>query len=206
MKRLSLLFLFLSSLLLYSCGSSIDVQNYQDPVFSEYNIKKIAVLPIRNTYININDANKINRYFMTQIARKSSKYEILGPEDAIDIISKDSLVEPYYNYLVTYHTTGIPNRDIIKKVGKSLQVDAIVQGMIFNVKKDDEGVWSDKRSETACDIRYSIVASKDGKLLWESSVEAKDKSSVLSITNNPPALMDLIMEAMDEILTTVPLK
>lgn len=203
-KVISVSLLFCPLIFLWGCGASIETQNYQDPLFAEYNIKKISVLPVRNTNLNVSNSTKINRYFMTQISRKTSKYEFIGPEESIEILNKDTLTEMYFNYLITYSTTGIPNRDIIKKIGTSLNTDAIVQGEIFSIKKKDMSVWSDEQSEVSFELRYSMVATKDGKLLWETNVEANEKASFFSLTNNPPALMDLIMEAMDKVLESVP--
>ena len=57
----------LFSLFIMGCGgTSIDTQNYQDPTFGTYKINTIAVLPIRNTYLNTGEAQKVNRNIMTQ--------------------------------------------------------------------------------------------------------------------------------------------
>lgn len=193
----------LFSLFIGCGGSSIDTQNYQDPTFGTYKINKIAVLPIRNTYLNIGEANKINRYFMTQLSRKTTKYDFVGPEDAVEQLAKDTLVEKYFDYLVQYATTGIPNREIIKEVAQSLGVDAIVQGEIFNIKKQD-GIYGVRKGETSCNLRYSLIAGIDGKLLWETTVEASETTDFT--TSGAPPLMDVVMEAMDEIIQSVPTK
>lgn len=196
------LFILITAMLLYGCASSgADVQNYQDPNFQNVKLKKIAVLPVRNTYLNVGDANSINRYFMTELSRKTKRYEFVGPEESIEKLSKDSLVEPYYKYLVAYATTGIPNREIIKKVCESLGVDGIIQGEIFDVKKKD-GSYGSNKGETRCQLRYSAVTGSDGKVVWESTVEAHQTTG--TTLEDAPPLMDVVKLAMDKILESVP--
>ncbi len=204
MKTLSLLILATLGFIITSCaGSGADIQNYQDPAFSSYLIKKMAVLPIRNTYLNIGEANNVNRYFMSQLSRKTTKYEILGPEDAINKLSEDTLVEKYYNYLVAYATSGIPNRETIKLIGKSLNVDAIVQGEIYNIIKKD-GIYGVNKGETRLNVRYSIVSALDGKLLWESTVEAYETTA--TTLGDAPSIMNVVMNGMNQILEAIPIK
>jgi len=204
MKTLCLVILATLGLLITGCaGSGADIQNYQDPSFGSYIIKKIAVLPIRNTYLNIGEANNVNRYFITQLTRKTNKYEILGPEDAINKLSEDTLVEKYYNYLVAYATSGIPNRETIKLIGKSLNVDAIVQGEIYNIIKID-GKYGKNKGETRLNLRYSIVSTTDGKVLWESTVEAYETTAT-SLEDAPP-IMDVVLNGMNKILESIPIK
>lgn len=50
-------------------------------------------------------------------------------------MNRDSLVEKYYNHLVTYSSSGIANTRTIQEIGKSIGCDAIAQGEIYNVIK-----------------------------------------------------------------------
>ena len=71
MKTILLTTLTIMVAVLYSCGGSgADTQNYQDPALMHYKINKIAVLPIRNSYLGLNESREVNRYFMTGVARK----------------------------------------------------------------------------------------------------------------------------------------
>ena len=194
------LFLFLFTLLFFSC-SGADIQNYQSPNFTNYDLKTIAILPIKNSYLSIGDAQEINRYFMTGISRKGLKYNIITPDDAIDKLNKDTLVEAYYEYLKQYTISGIPNTETIKKIGISLDCNAIFQGEIFDIVKTD-GQFDNNSAETKCKIRYSAVSTKDGKVLWETTADAY--KGTLFTTDRAPSLMDVIKIGMDEIIEGLP--
>ena len=193
--------LFLFSYLLSCGGSGVDTQNYQDPVLQSYSIKVIAVLPIRNTNLALNEAKDINRHFMTGISRKNKKYTLIGPDESIEKLNKDSLVERYYNHLVTYSSSGIANTITIQDIGLSIGCDAIVQGEIYNVIKKD-GEYGRNKGETRCNVRYSLLSTKDGKVLWETSVESYEKTDFT--TSGAPPLMDVVKAGMDKIIESLP--
>ena len=182
-------------------GSGADIQNYQDPALSKYDIKTIAVLPIRNSYLNLNESKDINRYFMTGVSRKIAKFTVISPDDAIESLNRDTLVEQYYNYLVAYSTTGIPNRELVKKLGKSIGCDAVIQGEIYNITKKD-GEYGKNKGETRCSVRYSMVSTTDGKVIWETSADAYEKTDLTF--SGAPALMDVVKVGVDEIITSMP--
>jgi len=196
--------IFVSTIFIFICGcggSGVDTQNYQDPTLTNYKINTIAVLPIRNSYISLGDSKEINRYFMTGVSRKGLKYKIIGPDEAIEKLNKDSLVDIYYEYLKSYSNTGIPNTETIKKVGVSLNCDAIVQGEIYDIIKID-GQYGSHKGETRCKVRYSAVSTKDGKVIWETSTESYDKTDFT--TSGAPPLMNVIMNAMESIIEGLP--
>ena len=193
---------FVSAIFFIGCGGSgVDSQNYQDPVFDSYTIKTIAVLPIRNSNLNIGEAKEINRYFMTGLDRKNKKYKIIGPDESIQKLNNDDLVEKYYNSLVSYSTTGISNTETMKEIGISLSCDAIVQGEIYDIIKRD-GEFGNHRGETRCKIRYSLISTKDGKTLWETTAESHEKTS--TTLSDAPALMGVLLNGMDKILESIP--
>lgn len=111
------------------------------------------------------------------------------------------LVDAYYKYLVAYATSGIPNRELIKKIGISLNVDAIIQGEIFNVIKVD-GQYGYHRGQTRCQLRYSAVTTSEGKVVWETTVDAY--STTATALESAPPLMDVVMEGMNKILEGMP--
>jgi len=187
-----------------SCGGSgAESQNYQDPTLETYNIKTIAILPIRNSYLNIGDAKEINRHFMSGLSRVNKKYVLIGPDEAIEKMNKDSLVEKYYNYVATYSTTGISNSEVVKKIGESISCDAIVQGEIYNVIKKD-GHFGQNKGETRCNVRYSLISVKDGKTLWETTSEGYETTST-TLSDAPP-VMNVVKLAMDKIIESIPKK
>ncbi len=200
------IFYSIFSLLLFfnfvSCGGSgASSENYQDPSYHNYTIKKVAVLPIRNSYLNIGETQKINRNFITSLTRKIKTFDVVGPEDAIDKLNQDTLTAKYYDYLVRYSTTGIPDRDLIKKIGYSLNVDAIIQGEIFGITKID-GAYGKNVGQTRCSMRYSLLSAKDGKILWETTTEGY-KKTITALESAPP-LSDVIEECMNKIIEAIP--
>lgn len=187
---------------IYGCGGSgVDTQNYQDPVFESYKVDTIAILPIRNSNLALNEAREVNRYFMTGIARKKKKYILISPEESIEKLNRDSLVEKYYNHLVTYSSSGIANTRTIQEIGKSIGCDAIAQGEIYNVIKKD-GHYGQNKGETRCNVRYSVLSTKDGKVLWETSVESYEITD-FTLSGAPP-LMDVVKAGMDKIIESLP--
>jgi len=178
-KKFAVLFFTFTVLYIIGCGGSgVDTQNYQDPVFNSYDIKTIAVLPIRNSSLSLNEAREVNRYFMTGFARIVKKYKLISPEESIEKMNEDSLVERYYNHLVTYSSSGIANTKTIEAIGKSIGCDAIAQGEIYNIIKKD-GSYGQNKGETRCNVRYTFISTKDGKVLWETSVESYEKQILL---------------------------
>ena len=201
-KKSFTLFTFVLLFIISSCGGSgTDTQNYQDPALMNYKINTVAVLPMRNSYFGLSETKEVNRYFMTGISRKVTGYTIIGPDDAIEKINKDSLVEQYYKYLVTYSTTGIPNTEICKKVCTSIGCDLLIQGEVYNISKID-GRYGRNKGETRCSVRYSAITAIDGKIVWETTTEAYEKTT--TTLEDAPALMDVIKVGMDDIIESMP--
>lgn len=195
-------FILFVSCIIYSCGGSgAQTHNYQDPAFDTYVIKTIAILPVRNSSINIGEAKEINRYFISGLDRKNKKYTLIGPDEAIEKMTADSLVEKYYNYLNRYSTTGISDAALIREICSKLGADAIVQGEIYDVIKRD-GQYGGNKGETRCKLRYSLLSAKDGKTVWETTAEAYETTT--TTLEDAPPLMRVIMVGMDKILESIP--
>jgi len=197
----------ISTIFIFICGcggSGTDTQNYQDPTLMNYKINSIAILPIRNSYISLTESKEINRYFMTGVSRKISKFKIISPDEAIEKLNNDSLVEKYFKYLVQYSSSGIPNTSIVKEVGKSIGADVMIQGEIFGIIKKDGDIWDNTEGKTSCKVRYSMITSIDGNVIWETTTEAYVKTGAFDFDPEAPVLMEVLKEAMDDIIESMP--
>ena len=183
---------------IYSCSSSrTDIEYYRNEEFSKYKIDNIAILPLRDVWLNIEQSSNVDRYFLSQLSISTKKYTLMGPEDCIDKLSKDSLGKAYYNYLVEFASLWMPNKEIIKEVGAFLQVDAIIIGKTFNYEKID-GLPGYNKGETRCNLRYILVSTKDGILIWGGTVAAYETTT--TSLQPAPHLMNVIKQGMDKIL------
>jgi hypothetical protein len=177
-------------------------RTYTDPSLATRTVSAIALFPVRDALIAESQSVDMNRRLVDALQRKNPKVRVIEPRDVIAILNGKHLVDDYDHYLVELGQTGIPNRDILGRIGEALGVDAIMQGRLVGLQQADGSGMSGVPGLTALTLRYSIVCTRDAVLLWETSEEVrKQRSSNFSAA---PRLRGVLPEAVANIAATIP--
>ncbi|MGH9369255.1 MAG: hypothetical protein ACRD3M_16460 [Thermoanaerobaculia bacterium] len=199
MKKLISLFLLAC---LYGCASSkTTVRSYTDPTAGTRRLSAIAVLPMRNAAVAQAESIRMNREVAQTVQRQNPQLKVLGPVEAVQLLNQHNLVAEYDLYLTTLAQSGIPNAEIMRRIGQALQVDAIMQGQIVGLFQQD-GAYGRNAGITKFTLRYSIVSTQDGLLLWETFGDVDERTA--TTVENAPALELVLPKATAIILKSIP--
>ena len=202
-KGLFLLVALVSTLFTFlgCAGSSASINTYVDPGFDGTTLNRIAIFPIRNTKIAPSEAQQLNRDISQAINKRKPSIVIVTAAEVIDILNNKGLGDEWAHFIDNYNSSGIPNSSVLKEIGQALKVDALLQGEIINIRQED-GVYGRNKGETRVTVRYSMMGTSSGKLLWESSSDGL-RTTATAIEAAPP-LIEAIKLAQDKILSTLP--
>lgn len=205
MKQVLLLSIIVfTSILFTSCAvSKATLNSYVDPNINNEKITRLAVFPIRNAKFAPSEAQQINRKISMSIAQKNSQIEIMSSNEAINKLNDSNLANTWAVFLDNYSSSGVPDKNVLTEVGDALGIDAIIQGEIVNVFQQD-GAYGSNKGTTRVTVRFSMLSTKSGKLLWEASSDGI-KGTPTTLESAPP-IIEAVDLAVDKILSNLPLK
>lgn len=205
MRNLYLIFIALVlSTLFYGCAvSKATLNSYVDPNISNEQIRNLAIFPIRNAKFAPSEAQQINRKISMVINQKNSQIQIMSSNEAINKLNENDLASTWAVFLDNYSSSGVPDKNVLFEVGKALGIDAIIQGEIVNVFQQD-GAYGSNKGTTRVTVRFSMLSTYSGKLLWEASSDGI-KGTPTTLESAPP-IIEAVDLAVDKILSNLPLK
>ncbi len=181
--------------------TSTKVRTYTDPSVGSQSISSLAILPVRNAPIAQEASIRMNRDIAQTVQRQNPNLKILGPVESIQTLNDAGLVDAYDRYLTALAQSGIPNAEVLRRIGDALKVDAILQGQLVGLSQQD-GSYPGHPGITRFALRYSIVSTKTGMLLWETSAEARRKTA--TVFESAPALEEVLPDATQTVLRSIP--
>ena len=188
---------FVIGLLLVGCETA-SLDSYVDPSYSAKDIRRVVVLPMTNAGITPGQAQELSRSFAQGMLRTNPNLEIMGAGEAIDKINAANLADEWAVLLRNYNTSGIPNTNIVKRIGAVLGVDAIIQGSVLSVSQKDSNGFD--YPMTRVNVRYGAINAKTGAMLWEISSEG----SIQPYSYTAAPVIDAVRLAHGKILSSIP--
>jgi hypothetical protein len=191
-----------TSLCMSGCAaSSANIKTYVDPAFASTTIHRLAVFPLRNRRLTAVEARELYRDLSQAIVKKAPSIVIVSSAQAMKVLNESGLADQGARFHDNYFSGDLPNSSILKRVGHSLGVEAIIQGEIVNIQLTD-GVYRGNKGTTRVSLRYSMVGVESGKVLWEASSDGS-VTTVTTLESAPP-IIDAVFSAQKKILTTLP--
>lgn len=184
------------------------IETYVDPTLGSETVKRVAIFPFTNAAINPEQSQEINRKMAMAIGRMNSNIEIVSPAEVIAQMSNNGLADEWARFLRDYETSGIPNGQILSKVGQTLKVDAVMQGEILGLEQRDAGsiiALNPISGKIKLTLRFNLLSTTStlaSRLLWWSSCEAELEQS--SRFSSQPKLFEALNLAADKTLATMP--
>jgi hypothetical protein len=185
-----------------SCArSSASLRTSTDPAIETAAVHAVALFPIRNARLLPEESRELNRDFARAFATQNPDVTVVGPAEAIDGLNNASLADRYSQFLRDYAESGIPNQGVLRDVGAALHVDGIFQGEVFDMRQRD-GTFAIAKAETQVTVRYALLATKDGTVLWEGTSRGV-KGSATTLGHAAP-MYEAIALAQGKILSAMP--
>jgi hypothetical protein len=193
--------MLLSAFLIGCATSSSSINTYIDPDYNGANIQRLAIFPIKSTYLTPSESQQLHRDLSQAINKKKPSLVILGSAEANDILNKKVLTDKWALFLDNFVGSEIPNAGVLKEIGDTLGVDAIIQCEIVNVQQTN-GVYGGNKGTTRVTLRYSIMGVRSGKLLWQASSDGLCTTG--TTVEYAPPIIEAVKRAHDKILSTLP--
>lgn len=196
--------LFAVALLLPAMGcatSKATINSFTDPSYSAQDVQSIAVLPIRNARLAPSEAQTVTRKVSQALHRDAPKMKLVGPEEAVRILNEKNLAHDWATFVEDYVKSGVPDASALKRFGAALGVDALMQGELVSVYQED-GHFGGNKGTTRVTVRFTMLSTRDGDLLWEASSDGLKTSS--TTLGSAPPIVEAVNLAIDKILQNLP--
>ena len=209
MRVLKLLIPLITIVVAGCASNSVDLRTYTNPSINNSNITNIAIFPIRNTRLSAGDAQELSRAFNRVFVEKNPNIHILNTAESIDLLNENNLAEDYASFLRDFAVSGIPDARILNRIGEGLEVESIIQGEIIEIRQRD-GQMGGQLATTSVTMRYYMISTINGDLLWEATSSATKQPTVAetglsrSVFTPPPPIIGVIREAQNKILSDIP--
>jgi len=171
------------------------------PALSTQIVRSIAVLPIQNRRVTPEENRDMSTRFISAFAARNPTIEIVKPADAVALLNNASLAQRYTMFLRDYTITDIPDKPLLSDVGKALRADAIAQGAVVEIIQRN-GFFNIQPGMTQVTVRYRIISTSTGALLWEGMGSAS--RTTLTDLEKAPTLHHQLAIAQQAILDTLP--
>jgi len=192
----------IACVLIAGCASQrATLRTFVDPSIRPESIQSVAVFPMRNVRLLPDEARELNRGVSQAFHRQNPSVKIVGPTHSTDLLNRANLAETYSDFLRDYSTSGIPNVTTLNEIRDALDVDAILQGEVFDIYQTD-GIFGSHKGETSVTIRYVLLSTHNGNVLWEGTSNAK-KVTATTVEPAPP-LYEVVLIAQHKILGALP--
>ncbi len=173
------------------------LQTFIDPSIQTTAVKTVAVFQMRNTAFSPGETMEMDRTITQAFVQKNGSVKIIGTTEAGTMINNANLASEFSGFLGDFENSGIANTVFLNKI-KNLGIDAILQGRLFEVKQDD---WARQRlAHTSLLIRYTILNTSNGKILWEGT----SKADMEWYKRFAPSIYEVAQIAQQKIISVIP--
>ena len=180
---------------------SSSFNSIRDPDYDASSIGKLAVFPIRNSWIPDDKANRLLTELANAIDRKNDNVAVIGWDFSHSILVEKNLQKKWDDFLRDYWKTGKPDSNVIREVGSAINVDAIMQCEITYIMRRPGSFW-ESGGATYVTLHYMMFGVREGKLLWEASGAAVGVTS--RFQTSPPSVYSVASEAQRSITSSLP--
>ena len=181
--------------------SSSSVKSFVDPSIQPGAIKSIAVFPLRNLRLQPDQFRDINRAITDAMRKQNPGLGIMGALESVSMLNEAELADKYSEALRNYAQSGIPDVGVLQEIGKALSIDAILWGEAFDVEQRDAAYKGD-RGHTALALRYELVSTSNGSLLWQATGLAHEMSEKKGTP--APTYYNVAHTALQKVLSVLP--
>jgi len=204
LKIQSYLLIIIIIFIFSGCAENVRFRSFTDPSLQASSVNTVAILPIRNARILPGESREMSRAFAREFVSKNKSIKIINAVESTDIINDNNMADKYADFLRDYSVSGIPNAKVLREIGAILKADAILQGEIIDLVQQD-GHYPGVMARTSLTLRYSLISTSRGDVLWEATCSANLKpGGISSVYTPPPPIIDVIQLAQERVLKDIP--
>ncbi|MEN8192137.1 MAG: hypothetical protein ABFS12_04940, partial [Bacteroidota bacterium] len=189
-KHIVLILNMLISLVLVECtASGTNLNSYVDPSLDLSLMHKIALIPMKNSEFSNSEIRIIDQKIETAIHNINSDIVVIPSVNADYLLDTYKLKALWLNFLDNYNSSGIPDKNDLILFGDAFKIDAMIYGKIVNIHQVNgrdafygvEDTYGGNEGMTKVTVKYVMLSTKKGILLWESSFEGVKKTRAIKV-------------------------
>lgn len=199
------------SIIFVACGGSTpSLNSYVDSSFDLTSIKRLAIFPISNSDFAHSEIRTVDEIITSSILSRNPDIEVKSTYTTVILLEAYNLDGLWLDFLDEYKDSGLLNKNKLASFGESLEIDAILYGEIKVLHQVDgrdvlfalDGVHGGNIATTKVAVKYRMLSTKNGNLVWESSCNGI-KETIEAEVSAPPVI-DAVYSAVDNIFSNLP--
>lgn len=178
------------------------------PAAEPVQARRIAVLPVTAVEGSEQYRGVIGDSLLAIAERAHPDVEFIGGEDALQLLNDAGLAERFANLLVAYHETGLYDRSVLRKVGRVLNVDHVLQLRVeYEVRNEIETRLFDPGELYEADrqnLHVNVVLWDmiEGDLAWEAAGSSTTRDAEYEL---PRSFFDVVAVTATRLAEQIPL-
>jgi hypothetical protein len=158
------------------CGKKTHpVKVVVDPSFQSGAVEKIAVFPFASALSPSNDPNNLaprtfDQFFRDELGKRKD-YKWVAPSSVEYALESEGLKEHAKTFVDTWRKNHQADADFLAKMGKALQVDAVLIGVVELWQQDEVDARENAAAASYVGATVTIFSTKDASVLFEASDE-----------------------------------
>ncbi len=158
------------------CGKKTHpVKVVVDPSFQTGAVEKIAVFPFASALSPAADPNNLAPRTFDQFFREAldtrSDYKWVAPASVEYALDREGLTENSKMFVDGWRKNHKADVDFLAKMGKALQVDAVLIGVVELWQQDEVDARENAAAASYVGATVTIFSTKDGSVLFEATDE-----------------------------------
>jgi hypothetical protein len=193
------LYILLICLLVSSCVTKrATLKTFIDPSIQKSAVKSVAVFQMRNTAFSPGETMEMDRDVTQAFSQINPTVQLMGSDESARKLNEENLASEYAQFLRDFETSGIPNSVFIKKLNAKFNVDAVLQGALYEVLQNDR--MAGAKAKTSLTIRYTLLNTINGQILWEGTSHAVIETH----KRYAPAIFEVATLAKQKVISAFP--
>jgi hypothetical protein len=174
------------------------LKTFIDPSIQKSSVKSVAVFQMRNSSFSPGETMEMDRDVTQAFSQKNASVQLMGSDESARKLNDENLASEYAQFLRDFETSGIPNSVFIKKLNSKFNVDAVLQGALYEVLQNDR--MAGAKAKTSLTIRYTLLNTNNGQILWEGTSHAV----IQTYRRYAPAIFEVANLAKQKVISAFP--
>lgn len=161
----------------------------------------IAVMPIIPKELSESEIEEINEEITDALLTYSTVKKVIPPEVTTEILLNKDLLNEWQNCWHNYITKEKLDSELLKQIGDELNVNAVIQFEIIDIKKI-RPVHRQVIGGTTAEVKYKLFSTTNCYILSEATAVATQKNAWSG--QMTPRPIEAIEAAIEEIIENLP--
>jgi hypothetical protein len=198
-------FILLCVFVLFAFGCTFhdtSLKIYEDRAIGRKPLNTAIILPLQCERLLVSEKMVLNENLINAFFTKNKGIKLVIPKSFTIFLKDKGMEKKYTEFIKSYKISGIFDSSFLLNLKKELKADAVLLREVKEIIQKDGIMINEEPVFTSVIIKYSLISTVDGKILWE----ARSKAIVRNPLNiaRAPKVMDAMLIAQRKLLKALP--